>query len=1675
MHQSDQQVAPKPQIALLTTDDRPLNKRFFLSDEGKIEKETRASLITGFAQMVTVETSAALLEVIQGLSERQAIGTGSMRFGTSGRVAPKARAGWNEISRSKDHFHHPEKPGWVLIDVDFGGMPEEVQHRVAALGGIREALRKVWPEANEAESLFAPSSSDGIIAPSGDETRTSGAHLYVLVSDVSKSREILTALRERAWRMGLAWWMISKSGALLERSIVDVSVASPERLIFEAPPLVEAPLKREVKKPVVSEGGFAGLDLGGNIDADQRRTEALRAASRAASMTAAQRVRQAYVRARAKAVSEMSGVAVEEAKQAIIDRLEGGILYDHDVLEMADGSTRVIGELLDELTKRHEAGEAISIAMPDPDSGVDYNPTAATLVWGARFNWPVLHSHAHGIEREFHFQRWMAPLQIEDARMKAKEAEAAAQAGLAAPREILIGASGEPSFPLATMTTEEGGRVIAEAAGDFLAGRSGQSALIRASLGSGKSYATVYAIVQHLRRQSEARVLFRVPTHQLAQQVADIFDGRGIEAVVWRGADQDDPRGNGLKMCMRSPEDRSAISAAGLKLEALCGSGKEPKKACPFNPLAHKGKKSACDLCLYRQQDFREARVVIVASDNFVTGGLATGIKRSGEDGPGGVADGVEFESADGEEKGAGELPHFDLAVLDETSPEAFVTSSSTMQLSALLTSFSKEARALGVEIETRPGAVNVMELKAALVKICGKLGKAFGKPVSEMTGDELTDAIGDMATGLGITFNRKSDGRGIKGVAFVLNRAARIAGVDIGEAFETVSIEEMEKTLSKLTGRISVAHRQGREFLYAGDIMTNSDLFGADKLVSAKAAMWRCVNAVEVEGVATAVGAELETLLASRRRLAAPAKAISRVLSCILQGMEDAGWSLDGSGEVNLDHRIDQLKFYTRKKAKGDDSEPGVNAEAERITLNCQSRAKVSDHILKARTLILDATPCEDILRRFFPRLELLADAQVKDGEGVTRVQLVGTSMSHTQIAPKAGSVHWSRQVENTIRLGTAASALKVALGGQSTLITPKATRDWLETRHENLISSISLSHLNGNRGSNAFSNTRSLIVAGRTSARVEEVERTAAIIFGAGVTRIQPDAQGNRMYPLQPTFLRMRGSDVGKATFSEQHPDPRVESVRWAIADAEKIQSAGRGRAVRRGKDNPLCEIHLSSTPTDQPVDVVWTQEHYKALTSYVGALLSLGVWPMGSGRARVIQAALQRFAEMDDGICMDGTPDDIAAIAAASDPAHTLRNMDRHPCGSTALRTYLTNALDGAFDTGSMDVNLFGIELTLSGWHKLRVKAWGGNWSETWIKASSEAEAVTRAQAILIACEVELAEVKSASAGEMRIERAISEHGFMFVSPRAAARMMPEIWPSEGAARRDLNGVGFSSKPLQSLTNIYSTKGMQRFCPKTDSIRGAGFRAGIKAISAGRKAIEVIGVAEDDADLRARIEAFLGEELTAFSVIEEITLQTSAADAPVAEVEIDDSDGEWISLEEHREMERIAEEFDAERAQRLEEREEEARRREWELRHPDGFEPSSLELKHFAELEQIRLVTLYGGLEGDLALGADADEGERNLVEVPAAIADVLAGRRLRLVVDNGTACAGPEGAVSAAPDTKEAQWQGDAGADRLGPHSGDLEASDHAGPRYAWERTTDRVQDRNPEPRKLYAWE
>ena len=164
-------------------------------------------------------------------------------------------------------------------------------------------------------------------------------HVYVAAKDGADSERFLRALHDRCWLAGLGWMMVSTSGALLERSIVDRMVGGPERLVFEGGPVLVPPLQqdKECRRPIAVEG--VALDTVAVCPpltiVERARLDELKARERERLAPEMAKAREAFVEAQAKKLVARTGMSEQAARQ-VIDRQCEGVLRPDIVLPFDD-------------------------------------------------------------------------------------------------------------------------------------------------------------------------------------------------------------------------------------------------------------------------------------------------------------------------------------------------------------------------------------------------------------------------------------------------------------------------------------------------------------------------------------------------------------------------------------------------------------------------------------------------------------------------------------------------------------------------------------------------------------------------------------------------------------------------------------------------------------------------------------------------------------------------------------------------------------------------------------------------------------------------------------------------------------------------------------------------------------------------------------------------------------------------------------------------------------------------------------------------------------------------------------------------------------------------------------------------------------------------------------------
>jgi hypothetical protein len=236
-----------PELVKFTKMGGPLTKKISLSPDGTLVKDNSACVMTrGTAERVKIAGIDELAALIGSLRSSQAITLGALRTGLPDKVkvatkktlvngVPRpdviARTGANIV------YHGP---AYALLDYDSKGMPAGVAAELQRLGGFWPALVTVLPALSDVARVTRRSTSAGLsrsdtgaALPGSD-----GIHVYVAEKDGADSERFLRALHDRCWLADLGWYVVSTSGALLERSIIDRTVGGPERLVFEGSPIL---------------------------------------------------------------------------------------------------------------------------------------------------------------------------------------------------------------------------------------------------------------------------------------------------------------------------------------------------------------------------------------------------------------------------------------------------------------------------------------------------------------------------------------------------------------------------------------------------------------------------------------------------------------------------------------------------------------------------------------------------------------------------------------------------------------------------------------------------------------------------------------------------------------------------------------------------------------------------------------------------------------------------------------------------------------------------------------------------------------------------------------------------------------------------------------------------------------------------------------------------------------------------------------------------------------------------------------------------------------------------------------------------------------------------------------------------------------------------------------------
>ena len=239
-------------------------KRIKLVNGEVVSDASECRMWDGVARVEAVRGVDGFAALINGLSSQQFICLGAIKAEFKPRQGEKVRVVSRDIyaslpdkrgviTRTLDCFEFPAGVGPMLLDIDYKGMPADVRLK----GKPWDILVSLFPMLGNAARVERSSTSSGLYdAKTGKSyERSGGSHIYPIVQDARDIPRVIDVIFDTLWANGFGWSLVSKGGAVLTRGLIDASVGSPERPIFEGAPAVEPPLAQDKSRRATAIDG----------------------------------------------------------------------------------------------------------------------------------------------------------------------------------------------------------------------------------------------------------------------------------------------------------------------------------------------------------------------------------------------------------------------------------------------------------------------------------------------------------------------------------------------------------------------------------------------------------------------------------------------------------------------------------------------------------------------------------------------------------------------------------------------------------------------------------------------------------------------------------------------------------------------------------------------------------------------------------------------------------------------------------------------------------------------------------------------------------------------------------------------------------------------------------------------------------------------------------------------------------------------------------------------------------------------------------------------------------------------------------------------------------------------------------------------------------------------------
>ena len=400
-------------------DGSKLGKTYKLDSQGQMTADTGGSQLSkGEAQCVVLpiddDLPQRLRDTTTNVGQRgMAYLTGEFRHAVNGHAHPVistklAQSGIDGQTRTIDATQWPQGPTVCHIDYDpspgDGVYPADWQGKEVkdAADKLIDILCEAVPSMISVPIIISPSPSHGI-RYNGKRVKPPGYHLAFVVSSGTEIPRFGKIFQQRLWALGYGRIDLAKDGSMLERTLIDTAVFSPERVVYEAravnrnQKIGNNTLTQDLCSATIREGFNQYLDLKAIKNLTQPEVESFEAKVRLAKeqhYDQSREMRAAWEETAARTLCSDPENPISDKTHALSlvrSRIKG-VLMGEDSILLESGAHIQVKEILENPEVYHE-NLCYDPIEPDYDGG------RAVGILFTNFDnqqQPTLHSKAHG-------------------------------------------------------------------------------------------------------------------------------------------------------------------------------------------------------------------------------------------------------------------------------------------------------------------------------------------------------------------------------------------------------------------------------------------------------------------------------------------------------------------------------------------------------------------------------------------------------------------------------------------------------------------------------------------------------------------------------------------------------------------------------------------------------------------------------------------------------------------------------------------------------------------------------------------------------------------------------------------------------------------------------------------------------------------------------------------------------------------------------------------------------------------------------------------------------------------------------------------------------------------------------------------------------------------------------